>query len=110
MKKKTKKPAAVPHEPFLLSWLQGNPERCSAFLSEILLQGNDSEEDFEVFFSAIEKVLRAQGIADTAKKMGVARDTIYKTFRDHRNPTVKTFRSMINAMDMELAVVPKKRA
>lgn len=104
---KKKKAAAVPFEPYLLSKLK-SPEMAANYLSAILAEGSDTDEDFEVFFRALEKVLQANGISDTAKKLGIARDTLYKIFRSHRNPTVKTLRAILNSVDMDMAVVYKK--
>lgn len=100
---------SVPYEPQLLEDLK-DLEFATGFLSEVLAQGEDSDEDFEVLFGAMEKVMRAQGMTITAKKMKMSRDALYKAFKKHQNPTVKTFREMLHAVDMEMAIVPRKRA
>lgn len=108
MKKKVK-PAAVSHEGYLEEKLK-DTAFAARYLSEIIRNSGGSDEDFEVVFLALEKMVRAAGISDAAGRMGIARDTLYKVFREHRNPTVKVFRSMLNAVDLELAFVPKRRA
>ena len=57
MKAKKKYSRSVPYEPQLLEDLK-DLEFSTGFLSEVLAQGDDSDEDFEVLFGAIEKVMR----------------------------------------------------
>jgi probable addiction module antidote protein len=109
MKAKKKYLRSVPYEPMLLEDLK-DLEFATGFLSKVLAQGDDSDEDFEVLFGAIEKVMRAQGMTVTAKKMKMSRDALYKAFKRHKNPTVRTFREMLHSVDMEMAIVPRKRA
>lgn len=105
---KKSKPAAVAFEPYLLSKLK-NPEFATGYLIEVGKLGMNSDEDFEIFLGALERVLRAQGVKESAEKIGIARASFYKIFNEHRNPTVKTFRQLLGAADMEMKIVPKKK-
>lgn len=102
--KKSKAPAAVPYDDILLEDLK-DLNFAANYLTACI--DGDSDEDFEVFFSAIGKIMKAQGMSLSAKKMGVSRDALYKAFTKHRNPTIKTFRQMLNSVDLDIAIVPK---
>ena len=109
MKSKKQNKRSVPFELLLQEDLK-NADFAAGYLSEVFNSGADSDEDFEVFFGAIEKVLKAQGITTSAKRMKLSRDAIYKAFNKHHNPTVKNFRKILNAAELDIAIVARKRA
>ncbi len=101
---KNKRGRASSFEPKLLEKLK-DIEFAAEFLTSSF-DGN-SDEDFEAFFDALQQIIKAQGISNVAEKMASGRDTLYKMFKSH-NPTVKTLRSVLNCLDLELAVIPKR--
>lgn len=101
-----KKGRSVPLEPMLLDKLR-DVEFAATFLTNSF--DSNSDEDFEAFFDALELIVKAAGVSNVSDKMGASRDTIYKVFKT-QNPTVKTLRSVLRCLDLELAVVPRKKA
>ena len=81
-----------------------NPETAVMFLNSCLT--GLSEDDFEIFWDAIETVVKANGTSKTAFESGVSRDALYKSFKDHRNPRLKSFRKILNAIGFDMAIVP----
>jgi probable addiction module antidote protein len=107
VKKKTKvSAAAVPYEPQLLEDLK-DIKFAAGYLNSCI--DGDSDEDFEVFFNALGDIVKAQGVTNVAKKLNRTRDTFYKAFSKHRNPTIRTLREMLHGLDLEIAIVPKKK-
>ena len=106
---KKKRKASAPYAPQLEADLK-DPMFAAQFLSEVFAEGGNSDEDFVVFFDAFETIFKAQGFSLSAKATNMSRDALYKAFKKHRNPTVKNFRAILNAADMDLAFVPRKRA
>ena len=70
------------------------------------IDGNDDEE-FEIFFSALANIVRAQGIEDVADKMETKRDTLYKMFR-HKNPTFRSLAKLLDAVGLGIAIVKRE--
>lgn len=104
--KKKKVPASVPYKPQLLEDLKD-----SSFAAEYLTAcaGNfETDEDFEVFFSALQEIVEANGYTDVAKKMNRSRDALHKMFKAHRNPTISTLGRLLGALDLGVAIVPKR--
>lgn len=94
-----------------------SPSVAAEYLSAAIEDMTDIDEAFEVFFSALGEIVKAQGVQDVADKMEMGRDSLYKIFRTHQNPTVKTLSKLLAAVDMQLSVTPivrvtatKKRA
>lgn len=103
---KSKNGRSVPFEPILLDKLK-DVDFAAEFLSSSF-DGN-SDEDFEAFFDALQQIIKAQGVTNVAEKMASGRDVLYKMFQNH-NPTVRTLRSVLNCLELDLAVVALKRA
>lgn len=104
VKKQTKKKMSVPYEPFLLEDLK-DPEFAAGYLSACL--NGYSDEEFEIFFDALLQVVKAHGVTLTAARMKVTRNAVQKMFKKHQNPTLKSFRKMLSAMDMDFTIIPK---
>ena len=98
-------PSSVSYDPLLMDFLK-DPEACAGYLNSCI--DGDSDEDFEVFMAALEDVVKAQGMSNVAIKSKMTRDALYKAFSTHRNPTIKTLRNVLHALDMEIAVVPRQ--
>lgn len=101
MKKKI--PAAIAYEPTLLEDLK-NVNFAAQYLTDCL-RGFD-DDSFELFFSALLEICRANGISLTAKKSKMTRDAFYKAFKKHQNPTLKTFRNVLRSVDLDIQIVP----
>lgn len=51
-------------------------------------------------------VARAQGVAEVARKTGLSREQLYKTFSENGNPTLKTLIAATKALGIELTAKP----
>jgi probable addiction module antidote protein len=102
---KTKRKKSVPYEPELLKDLT-DVEFASHFLTSCI--DGTSDEDFDVFFDALMKVVKANGVVNVARFADISRDSLYKAFTEHKNPTLKSFRKILHALNFEIAIVPRK--
>lgn len=104
--KKAKSAASVPFEPSNYIDLK-DTEVAAKYLSESIRGIKDVEEKFDILFSALSEIVKAQGVQDVADKMEMSRDAVYKILASHQNPTVKTLSKLLNAVDLEMAIVPR---
>jgi probable addiction module antidote protein len=79
-----------------------SPETIAAYMTEILAEGNVA-----LFQSAMEDVMRAQGVANVAEKAGITREGAYKAFRRGSKPRFETVAAMLDALGLSIAIVPK---
>lgn len=108
MKKKSNRTPAVPLDRLLDKHLKSaSKSELAVFLNSCL--GENDDDGLEAFFSALEDVARAKGISELAADTKLARDTYYKAFAG-KNPTLDTFRTMLNGLDLDIAIIDKRRA
>ena len=78
--------------------LQGEDE-IAEFLSEAYL-----DEDPNVFIIALGHVAKYKGIGDLAKKTGLNRESLYKTFSGKVQPKWDTIHRLLRALQLRLAI------
>jgi probable addiction module antidote protein len=49
-------------------------------------------------------VARSKGMSKLARDMGVSREQLYRSFSENGNPTLRSFISLISALNMKLLV------
>lgn len=76
-----------------------------AYLNACL--GDLDDDGLEAFFQGLQDIARANGIYELAKKADKSRDTLNKMF-SHKNPTVDTFRCVLNELGMDIAIIARK--
>lgn len=54
--------------------------------------------DMDLFFSALDDVIRARGIAEVSRLTGLGRESLYKTFRPERKPQFVTVLKVLEAL------------
>jgi len=54
---------------------------------------------------ALGVVARAKGVASIAKKTGLSREQLYRSFSKKGNPTLKTTIAVMKALDVELTAI-----
>lgn len=59
---------------------------------------------------ALGVVARAKGMAEIAKKTGLSREQLYRSFSENGNPTLKTTLAVMKALGIELSAKPRKAA
>lgn len=102
--------ASVPYEPQLLEDLK-DPTFAAGYLTESIAGLDlDDEDTINLFFSALNDVLKAHGIENVAEKGGIKRDRIYKMLREHKNPTFATIMKVLGAVGMSMSFVPATTA
>lgn len=101
-----KKKKSISYEEGLLERLK-DPEYAAGYLNECA--ADDSEDSRALFLTALGRVAKAHGISQLAKEAGVSRDLLYKAFTDSGNPTMKTVFDILDCLDLQLAVQPKKK-
>jgi probable addiction module antidote protein len=104
MKNAKQKARTASYDDGLLEDLK-DPEFVAMYLNACI-EGR-SDEDFEIFWDALQNVIKAYGVTDLANEAGITRDTLYKSFTGHKNPTIKSFRKILNALNLDIAIVPK---
>jgi len=94
------------------------PERTKPFLSLLLQDLTDPaeaaeyimaarEDSLEMFRTAIRDVAKAHQMASVAKRSRVTRENLYRAFSEQGNPTLDTLDSVLSAVGLAIAVVPK---
>jgi probable addiction module antidote protein len=71
------------------------------------LQAAVVENDAATLVSAIGDVARARGINEMAKKMGVNRESLYKSFSGQTKPQFDTIYNAIDKLGLEILFRPK---
>jgi len=93
------------YEESLLKALR-DPEEALAYLNAALM-----DEDQEVFLLALKHVLKAQGIdiSSFAEETHITRQNIYHMLSKKGNPRLHNFRSIIDAMGLQLKLETKHK-
>jgi probable addiction module antidote protein len=80
------------------------PEEAAHYLSAAL------DDSPEIFLDAVKDVAQAHQMANVAKKSGVKRESIYRSFSKRGNPTLETLNSVLGALGLEFSEIRVKRA
>jgi len=78
-------------------------EAVAAYMSEVVATG-----DAELFQAAMGDVVRAYGMGKVAARADITREGAYKALREGSKPRFETILKMLDALGMQLAIVPKK--
>jgi probable addiction module antidote protein len=79
----------------------------------LFIQAAYDEGDYDYFLSAVGTAAKARGINDMARKMGVNRESLYKSLSGKRNPRFETVMKAIEAFGLKVNFVaanPSARA
>ena len=79
-----------------------NDEEIAAYLEAAL------DEGYDFFLSALDDATRAQGINMMAKKMGVNRQSLYKSFNKNKHPNFKTVLKAIDGLGLRICFTPRQ--
>jgi probable addiction module antidote protein len=71
------------------------------FLNDALATG-----DTTTFFEAVGDILRVQGMSEAARKVGLTRASLYRSFGGKVSPHADTFTRILAALELELVVTP----
>ena len=81
-----------------------NDDEIAAYLEAAL------DEGYDFFLTALDDAARAQGINSMAKKMGVNRQSLYKSFSKNKKPNFKTVFKAIDGLGLRICFSPRKIA
>ena len=83
---------------------RNNPKMIAKYLNHALAKG-----DGIVIAQAIGDMIRAQGVTRVSQKIGLRRDSLYRSFRGHSGPRFKTAIKAIVALNIQLVAKPSAR-
>lgn len=75
-------------------------EAISEYLSQVLADGDTDE-----LLSALGHIARAKGMTEVAKKTGLGRESLYKTFQLGTKPKFETIVKVLDAFGVRLKAV-----
>jgi probable addiction module antidote protein len=78
-----------------------NPRAIAKYLNDALSTG-----DPVLIRKAIGDMVRAQGVAKFAQKVGLRRDGLYRSFRGEISPAFDTVLKVLIALDIQLTMKP----
>lgn len=79
-----------------------DPTRAVRYLRAAARQSN------EAFFHAVKNVVQAHKVTRIAKEVGVARESIYRSFSEEGNPAYTTVKAVLDALGLSLDIVEKE--
>ena len=90
------------HDDVMIEKIKRNPRFGVEYLNASL--HSDADTWFEEFMIALGHFSRAMGISASHLSQGRSRDAIYKALNKHRNPTIKTLRSILDGVGVEMVL------
>ena len=78
-----------------------SPEAVAAYLTEAL-----ATDDAAYICTALDTIARAKGMSSIAKKTGLSRESLYKSFSGSSKPEFDTVRKVINSFGVRLVAEP----
>ena len=75
-------------------------EAISEYLSQVLADGDTNE-----LLVALGHIARAKGMTEIAKKTGLGRESLYKTFQEGTKPKFETIVKVLDAFGVRLKAV-----
>ena len=100
-KTKTSKIIKIETAPFDVADYLDDNETIAAYLSAAL-----TDPDPDVFLMAVKDVARARGMSQLAKDAQLGRESLYKALSAGAKPRYDTMIKVINALGVQLQVVP----
>ncbi len=87
-----------------------DPEEALAYL-RASLDDYMKDGDLEAFLITLRTVADAKGgVTELSNKTGLNRQNLYKILSKDGNPTLKTMRTILNSLDLNLSVTSSKAA
>jgi len=71
---------------------------------EVAFEMASKENDIGYITDAIGIIAKLKGMTEIAKKAGVSRENLYRSFSDKGNPELKTVMKVINSFGLKLSV------
>ena len=81
-----------------------NPKMIAKYLNHALATGDEI-----LIAQAIGDMIRAQGVTRVSQKIGLRRESLYRSFRGHSGPRFETAIRAIVALNIQLVAKPSAR-
>lgn len=91
----------VTHEEATIASFRNDPEYAAEYLNDVLEYGDQEE-----LMLALRRIGQAYGVKEIADHAEMNARTLYKTLSPAGNPELRSFRAILEAMGMRLAVRP----
>ena len=75
-----------------------NPQEAASYLNAAM------EDSPEMFLKAIKDVAQAHQVSNVARKAGVTRESLYRSFSERGNPTLETLRSVLRVFKLKMEI------
>ena len=85
------------------SEMRDNPLRTAAYLNEAF-----ATDDLVAILSALRDALRAQNVMALSRATGLRRDRLYKTFGGEIDPDLSRVLKLLEGLDVQIMIVPRK--
>jgi probable addiction module antidote protein len=95
-----KKKAPLYHDDVVVEMIKKNDKFAMEYISAAF--NSDSETWFEEVMIAIGHFMKARGMNPSVLSHKISRDTLYKVFSQHKNPTLKTFKVILDKMGVQV--------
>jgi probable addiction module antidote protein len=89
------------HEEATIQSFRDDPKFAAEYFNAVLEDGDQEE-----MMLALRRIATAFGMKEIADEAGLNAKTLYRTLSPAGNPELKSFRSILAAMGLRLAVVP----
>ena len=93
-------PTTNPRKWDIIPYLQ-NDESIAAYLDMLI-----STDDYTALIEALNKVAKVKGFNNLAEKMGVGRESLYKSLSGTTKPRFETIYKMLQALGLKLGIRP----
>jgi probable addiction module antidote protein len=87
----------------VLPSVSSNPKMIAKYLNHALATG-----DAILITKAIGDMIRAQSVTRISQKVGLRRDSLYRSFRGHTGPRFETVIKAIVALNIQLVAKPRR--
>jgi probable addiction module antidote protein len=81
------------------------PDDIAEYLNAAIEDGNE-----QLMLAVIRDIVRAMGgMSELSRETGLSRESLYRALSDDGNPKLSNFVAVLHALNLELAVRPRKR-
>lgn len=101
-----KKPLSQPHDEVVADMLRTDPEFRAALINEVMSEGDHAD----MLILLRQLTLAEGGMKVIAKRTGLNETALYRLLSAQGNPSLKNFSKVLNALNLQLAVMVKPPA
>ena len=95
-----------PHDEVVADMLRSDPEFRAAMINEVMLDGDHAD----MLILLRQLTLAEGGMKVIAQRTGLNETALYRLMSAKGNPSLKNFSKLLDSLNLQLAVVPKREA